>query len=221
MVIRLTNCIYFTGMLQNIATFPIERDLFYHEFSERLYGPTAFLAQYTALELPMEIISAIIFALLVAYTAQLGPTATEFGVCFLNALCVLNSGESLSMISAIIFSNLGLAVNLTSALLGIFTALGGTMSLEPPRILQWFNHLSPIKYAISNVSYYCLRGLVLDCTDEQRKADGSCPIQRGEEILELYNLSTERPWVDLLAGVLLMVGLRLVVFVILKLKVSR
>lgn len=217
--LNLGNC--FTGMLQNIATFPIERDLFYHEFSERLYGPTAFLTQYTALELPMEIISATIFALLVAYAAQLGPTATEFGVCFLNALCVLNSGESLSMISAILFSNLGLAVNLTSALLGIFTALGGTMSLEPPRVLQWFNHVSPIKYAISNVSYYCLRGLVLDCTDDQRKEDGSCPIQRGEDILELYNLDTERPWVNLLAGISLMIGLRLVVFAILKLKVSR
>ncbi|GJP88878.1 hypothetical protein CBS147323_6070 [Aspergillus niger] len=86
----------FIGMLQNIATFPAERDLFELESSMHLYGATAFLTQYTAIELPLEIIAAGIFSILFAYAAQLGPTATELGVCFLTAVCTLNTGESLS-----------------------------------------------------------------------------------------------------------------------------
>jgi hypothetical protein len=121
--------------------------------------------------------------------------------------------------TGIIFSNLGLAANLTAALLAIFTVLGGTMSLDPPRILQWFNYLSPIKYAIRNVSYYCLRGLVLNCTEDQRMSDGTCPIRSGEEILELYRLKVQRPWLSLLAGLLVMFGFRFLVFVILRFKV--
>ncbi|GKZ75113.1 hypothetical protein AnigIFM50267_002602 [Aspergillus niger] len=75
----------FNGMLQNIATFPAKRDLFELESSIHLYGATAFLTQYTAIELPLEIIAAGIFSLLFAYAAQLGPTATKLGVSFLSA----------------------------------------------------------------------------------------------------------------------------------------
>ncbi|BCS02685.1 uncharacterized protein AKAW2_60949S [Aspergillus luchuensis] len=210
----------FIGMLQNIATFPAERDLFEHESSMNLYGATAFLAQYTAIELPFEIIAAGIFSLLFAYAAQLGPTATKFGVCFLSAVCALNTGESLSMLACLAFGrNLSLAVNCTSALLSIFTMLGGTMSLNPPRVLQWVNHISPIKYAIDNLAYYCLSGLELQCTDSQRRADGSCPLQTGEQALELYGLNTDRPDIGLVAGVVLMVGYRLLVWAVLMLQV--
>ena len=185
-----------------------------------LYGATAFLAQYTAMELPFEIIAAGIFSLLFAYAAQLGPTATQFGVCFLSAVCALNTGESLSMLACLAFGQkISLAVNCTSALLSIFTMLGGTMSLSPPRVLQWFNHVSPIKYAIDNLAYYCLSGLELQCTDGQRRADGSCPLQTGEQALELYGLNTDRPEIGLVAGVVLMVGYRLLVWAVLMLQV--
>ena len=205
-------------MIQNIATFPIEQKLFYLESSEHLYGPAAFLTQYTMLELPFEIVAATLFSLLVAYASQLGPTATEFGVCLLSAIYVLNSGESLSMIACTISPNVGVAVNLTSVLLAVFTILGGTMSLDPPRPLQWLNYLSPIKHAIASVSYFCLHGLILDCTDDQPVKGDACPMQRGEDILELYRLNTEKQWWGLLEGFLVMLGYRLLAYVILKTK---
>ncbi|RDH35392.1 hypothetical protein BDQ94DRAFT_168412 [Aspergillus welwitschiae] len=210
----------FNGMLQNIATFPAKRDLFELESSIHLYGATAFLTQYTAIELPLEIIAAGIFSLLFAYAAQLGPTATKLGVSFLSAVCTLNTGESLSMLACLVLGrNLSLAMNCTSALLSIFTMLGGTMSLSPPRVLQWFNHISPIKYAIDNLAYYCLTGLELQCTDSQRRADGSCPLQTGKQALKLYDLDTDQPEIGLVAGVVLMVGYRLLVWVVLMLQV--
>ena len=93
------------------------------------------------------------------------------------------------------------------------------MSLSPPRVLQWFNHISPIKYAIDNLAYYCLTGLELQCTDSQRRADGSCPLQTGKQALKLYDLDTDQPEIGLVAGVVLMVGYRLLVWVVLMLQV--
>ncbi|PIG80734.1 hypothetical protein AARAC_006524 [Aspergillus arachidicola] len=215
---KMTNRLRSIGMIQNVATFPSEQKLFYLESSEHLYGPAAFLTQYTMLELPFEIVAATLFSLLVAYASQLGPTATEFGVCLLSAIYVLNSGESLSMIACTISRNVGIAVNLTSVLLAVFTILGGTMSLDPPRPLQWLNYLSPIKHAIASVSYFCLHGLILDCSDVQLAKGDACPLQRGEDILELYRLNTERPWWVILEGFLVMLGYRLLAYVILKIK---
>lgn len=93
------------------------------------------------------------------------------------------------------------------------------MSLSPPRVLQWFNYISPIKYAIDNLAYYCLSGLELQCTDSQRRADGSCPLQTGEQAFELYDLDTDHPEIGLVASVVLMVGYRLLVWVVFMLQV--
>jgi hypothetical protein len=41
-------------MLQNVAVYPTERDIFYREFSDNCYGVLTFLTSYTLLELPFQ-----------------------------------------------------------------------------------------------------------------------------------------------------------------------
>ncbi|KAF7536984.1 hypothetical protein G7054_g4106 [Neopestalotiopsis clavispora] len=48
---------YFVGMLQNVAIYPAEREVFYREDDDGVYSVEAFLATYTILEVPFEIIS--------------------------------------------------------------------------------------------------------------------------------------------------------------------
>lgn len=208
-------------MLQNIATFPPEVDTFYREASEGLYGTEAFLAQYTILEILFEAFSAMVFALLLSYATQLAPNVNLSGLLFLSALCTINSGESISMLSYLIFPHLGLAVSFTASLLAIFTVLGGSMSLDPPTALQWFNYISPIKYAMTSVSIFTLKDTVFTCTEGQRDANGTCPIQTGEEVLQLYNLDQKNPWLEVLGSVVTMLCYRLLVYVVLRVQVKR
>jgi hypothetical protein len=202
-----------------MATFPSERDVFYREASENLYGAESFMLQYTLLELPLEVFSCVIFALFTAYVTDLNPTVGQFGISLLGAFGCLSSGESISIIFSTVLSHSGAAISLTCALLGIFTVLGGVISLHVPPVLRAFNHISPPKYAIASILKYSMKGLRFTCTDSQKKPDGSCLIGTGEEVLEMYNMTEELRW-SLMGLVLCTLGYRLLAYVALKLRSS-
>ena len=57
-------------MLQNIAVYPTERDVFYREEADGCYSAETFILQYTALEIPFEILSSLVFGVISAYAAK-------------------------------------------------------------------------------------------------------------------------------------------------------
>lgn len=88
---------YFVGMLQNVAVYPNEKNVFYRENDDGIYSVEAFFAQYTTLEIPFEIFTSFIFAILVDLAAGLPRNAQVFFVCFFNCFCIVNCGESLGI----------------------------------------------------------------------------------------------------------------------------
>ncbi|KAA8566495.1 hypothetical protein EYC84_009055 [Monilinia fructicola] len=166
---------YFVGMLQNVAVYPNEKDVFYRENDDGIYSVEAFFAQYTTLEIPFEIFTSFVFAILVDLAAGLPRNAQVF---FFNTL----------------FAHTGFAVNLTSVFLAIAQFMSGILSINMPAFLQGVNYLSPIRYAIRNLAPYTLRGIKFTCTDAQRLPNGNCPISTGLEALELYDLNTDPLW---------------------------
>lgn len=62
-----------------------------------------------------------------------------------------------------------------------------------PGFLRALNYLSPLKYAAANLVVYTFHGFNFTCTDAQRLADGSCPINTGDEVLELYGYGSTNP----------------------------
>lgn len=49
------------------------------------------------------------------------------------------------------------------------------------------NYVSPGKYATASVSIKAFADFEFTCTDAQRLPDGSCPIQTGKQVLDLFN----------------------------------
>jgi ABC-type multidrug transport system ATPase subunit len=88
---------YFVGMLQNVAVYPNEKDVFYRENDDGTYGVEAFIAQYITLEVPFEVITCLLFAILVDLGGGLPRTSQMFFVCFFNCFCIVNCGESLGI----------------------------------------------------------------------------------------------------------------------------
>lgn len=69
--------------------------------------------------------------------------------------------------------------------------MSGVMSINMPAFLQGVNYLSPLRYAIRNLAPYSLHAIHFTCNESQRLPDGRCPIETGEQVLDLYKLDTD------------------------------
>lgn len=92
---------YFVGMLQNVAIYPSEKDVFYREHDDGIYGVEVFFMQYTTLEIPFEIFTSFLFGILADLACGLPRNAQVFFVCFFNCFCIVNCGESLGIMVCI------------------------------------------------------------------------------------------------------------------------
>ncbi|KUJ14979.1 ABC transporter-like protein [Mollisia scopiformis] len=205
----------FVGMLQNVAIYPSERDVFYREHADSVYSVTSFFLCYLTLEIPFELITSVLFAILVDLGGGLPRTARMFWVCFFNCFCIVSGGESLGIMFNTLFQHTGFAINLTSVFLSIAQFMSGVMSINMPSFLQGVNYLSPLRYAIRNLAPYSLRGITFTCTDAQKLPNGQCPIGTGEQVLNLYDLNTN-PGLNILALGICTLIYRLVAYLLLR-----
>ncbi|KAG8529412.1 uncharacterized protein KY384_006049 [Bacidia gigantensis] len=207
--------LYFIGMLQNVAVYPKERDVFYREHDDNAYSVEAFFLQYTFGEVPFEIVGSLVAATLLALATQLPRTIFVYLVMAFNCFAIVNVGESLGIMFNTLFTHTGFAVNMMSVAISIPTLMAGTMSLNVPAFLQALNHLSPLKWSLGNLAPYSFKGVTFHCEDHQRMPNGECPIGTGEEALKVYNFETN-PALNLLALGVCVVAYRLLAYLILK-----
>ena len=177
----------------------------------------AFFLQYTILEIPFEIISSLLFAVLEVLAVGLPRTHSLFFIVAFNCFCIVNCGESLGIMFNTLFDHTGFAVNVTSVILSVAVLMAGVLSLNIPAFLQAFNHLSPLKWSIQNIVPYTLQGLTFTCTEAQKLPNGQCPISTGEQAIELYNVNSN-PRLSLLALGICLIVYRFVSYLLLKFK---
>ncbi|KAG5975653.1 hypothetical protein E4U55_007602 [Claviceps digitariae] len=184
---------YFVGMLQNVAIYPHERDVFYREHDDGVYTVDAFLASYTLMEIPFEILSCLVFGALAAFAVGLPSTATMFLVCTFACFGVVSCGESLGILFNTLIGHTGFAVNIMGIFLSVANCISGVLSINMPDLFTAVNYLSPIRYATRAVAPYSLRGVPFTCTDAQRlpPPDGRCPIESGTQVLDLYHFNVD------------------------------
>ncbi|KAH7355578.1 ABC transporter-like protein [Pyrenochaeta sp. MPI-SDFR-AT-0127] len=211
--------LYFVGMLNNIAVYPTERDVFYRDYDDRIYGVEAFFLTYISTTTPFEVISCIIFSILAVLACGLQRNAKTFFIITFNAFCITSCGESLGIAFNTLFTHTGFSVNCMSVFLSVAQVMGGVLSLDVPDFLQAWNHLSPIKWAVGNMAPYTLRDLQFTCEDWQR-INGQCPITNGEQVLDLYNLN-KNPEMNLMALGICAIAYRFCAYLVLKIVKER
>ncbi|OAQ66072.1 ABC transporter [Pochonia chlamydosporia 170] len=211
---------YFVGMLQNVAVYPNERDVFYREDDDGVYSVEAFLASYTLIEVPFEILSCLVFGVLGAFAVGLPRTVAMYFVCVFACFGVVSCGESLGIMFNTLFGHTGFAVNIMGIFLSVANSMAGVLSINMPDLFKAVNYLSPIRYATRSLAPYSLRDIRFTCTDEQRLPDGSCPIETGEQVLDLYNFNVD-PVVNVACMAACIVAYRLIAWVLLKVMRAR
>ncbi|KAI5458646.1 P-loop containing nucleoside triphosphate hydrolase protein [Mariannaea sp. PMI_226] len=183
--------LYFVGMLQNVAVYPNERDVFYREDDDGVYSVEAFLASYTILEVPFEVVSSLVFGVLGCLAIGLPRTAEMYFVCVFACFGVVSCGESLGIMFNSLFGHAGFAIQVMGIFLSVANLMVGILSINMPRLFTSFNYLSPVRYAALSVAPYSLRGVKFTCTDAQKLPNGSCPIETGEDVLKLYKVDVD------------------------------
>ncbi|KAL7274936.1 hypothetical protein RUND412_002141 [Rhizina undulata] len=212
--------LYFVGMLQNVALYPSERDVFYKEHDDGAYGVTAFFFSYLSTEIPCEVVTSLVFAVFAELAVGLPRTPELFFVVAFNAFCVTSCGESMGIFFNTLFQHTGFSVNVMSTVMSVGMFMGGIMSINMPRFLQAFNYLSPLRYVTRNLVPYSLENQTFTCTPEQRLPSGECPVATGADALKLYDLDVD-PRVNLAALAAVAVVYRLVAYAVLRLRRMR
>lgn len=128
--------LYFVGMLNNIATYPVERDVFYRDYDDRIYGVEAFFLTYISITTPFELISCFVFAVLAVFAVGLKRDAMTYFIITFNAFCITSCGESLGIAFNTLFSHTGFSVNIMSVFLSVAQVMGKHQ--VPTSTSKWF-----------------------------------------------------------------------------------
>lgn len=207
--------LYFVGMLNNLAIYPNEKDVFYKEHDDGAYSTSAFFLAYTTNEVPFEIITCMLFSLLGDLAVGLPRTARFFFIMSANVLFITNSGESIGIIFNTLFQNSGLSVSIMSTVLSFGVIMSGILSSNMPAVLKGINYISPMKYSAQSLATASLEGVRFTCQDWQRLPDGRCPVETGDDVLRLYALQGNVVWKNMVAMAGVTIAYRLVAYFVL------
>ncbi|KAJ1549547.1 hypothetical protein HK405_011616 [Cladochytrium tenue] len=161
-ILQQVGSVIFIGMLNCLAVFPQELQLYRFESQDGVYGAGSFFWTYTVNELPFEVFGSLFFALFFVFAV--GMQANVILVAF-TVLAFLNTGESI-----------GIA----------FCAFQGFLSVSMPRLLDGLNYLSILRYGSRAVAVPVFSGMPLDCD-----AGAACIYQTGDDVLALLGFPSD------------------------------
>lgn len=188
-LVQQTTSLYFLGMLINLACYPSERDYFYKEFDDNVYGIAPFFLGYMTLEMPMELVASVVYSVFVVLICGLPRTAGNFFATVYCSFIIVGSGEALGIITNTLFERPGFVINVLSIVLSIGTAMSGLMSLQMSKVLRGFNYLSPLNYTVMTLINFAFPDdMRLTCGDGGANPDGSCIFSSGRDVIEIYGL---------------------------------
>ncbi len=113
----------FVGMLNCIAVFPAERNVFYRECADGTYSTPSFILTYTALEVPCELAAALVFSAMVGPIAGLQSTPRCYFTLVYVVFCTVNAGESIGIAFCALIYHIGFSVTIMSVFLSIWSIM--------------------------------------------------------------------------------------------------
>ncbi|KAH6591647.1 hypothetical protein BASA61_004846 [Batrachochytrium salamandrivorans] len=175
-VIQQTVSILFIGLLNCVAIFPSERDLMYREYADGAYTLAPFFLAYNFIEIPLEIISAVLFTVFAMVVVGLNTTFMTF---YVHGLCSLLFCEYRRERRDWI-------------LLGcIFVVMSGILSSNMPIVLDRLNYMSPIPYLTRLLTINEFdHTTVFSCTQDEI-ASNTCLYHTGADVLALLSGSVD------------------------------
>ncbi|EGF82438.1 hypothetical protein BATDEDRAFT_86245 [Batrachochytrium dendrobatidis JAM81] len=225
-VLQQTVAVLFVGLLNCVAVFPPERDLLYHEFADGAYTLGPFFFAYNLIEIPIEIVSALLYSLFIMFAIGLNTTPVTYMCMALSVFCFVNIGESIGIAFCSIVNHVGFSVSLTNSVLGVFVVMSGMLSSNMPLVLDRLNRISPIPYLTRLMAINEFQSNVIYTCTQQEILTGTCMYHTGSDVLKLLSGSTDTMAFEsnkfvlyIVVGCVLAVAYRLIAYMVLLFKV--
>ncbi|QRV93619.1 ABC transporter [Ceratobasidium sp. AG-Ba] len=190
---EMTSPVAFVGLLNCIAIFPKDRDLYFHEYrSSAAYSEATFILGFTLVALPLEIMAALLFTVVTNIGAGMQTSARIFFEYAFAIFALQSNGESFGIAFACVTNSLGLSVSLVSTFITIkvLVQLSGLISVSIPTWLSDIAYATTMKYAARVIAVNESIGLQLNCPPETVQS-GECLVQNGQQLLDLLGFSND------------------------------
>ncbi|QRW07787.1 ABC transporter [Ceratobasidium sp. AG-Ba] len=188
---EMTSPVAFVGLLNCIAIFPKDRDLYFHEYrSSAAYSEATFILGFTLVALPLEIMAALLFTVVTNIGAGMQTSARIFFEYAFAIFALQSNGESFGIAFACVTNSLGLSVSLVSTFITILVQLSGLISVSIPTWLSDIAYATTMKYAARVIAVNESIGLQLNCPPETIQS-GECLVQNGQQLLDLLGFSND------------------------------
>ncbi|KAG8774795.1 hypothetical protein FRC12_001829 [Ceratobasidium sp. 428] len=181
----------FVGLLNCIAIFPKDRDLYFHEYrSSAAYSEATFIIGFTLVALPLEIMAALLFTVVTNIGAGMQTSARIFFEYAVAIFALQSNGESFGIAFACVTNSLGLSVSLVSTFITVLVQLSGLISVSIPTWLSDTAYATTMKYAARVIAVNESVGLQLHCPPETIQS-GECLVQSGQQLLDLLGFTND------------------------------
>ena len=178
----------FIGMLNCIAVFPLERNVFYREYIDGGYSSLGFFLTYLIICIPFLIISAAMLSVMMTFAIGLKQTYDAFLIFTYVVFAFMYIGEMIGVGYLCLFYHVGFSVNIMSVFISFFCMMAGFISIKMSLALERINYISPLKYGAYVLTNTIFKDITFTCNDDEKLTDGSCPIASGVDVLKLYNM---------------------------------
>ncbi|KAJ3519459.1 hypothetical protein NM688_g9298 [Phlebia brevispora] len=210
-----TTSLAFVGFLNLAALYPMEKTIFFHDYKSAgsRYTTTTFVAAFSLFAIIPELISAIIFAIIMNVATGMQTNARIF---FEFVICIwveLNFGESVGIAFASFFDTMGLSVSLVSSFLSFAGQSSSVFSASLAKFLEDIAWVFPMKYAARVMLINEMTGLQFDCSPASIQS-GECTAATGQQVLDLFGYH-EETWRLMIIAVAVTIGYRMAAWAIL------
>ncbi|ELR21585.1 ABC2 type transporter superfamily protein [Acanthamoeba castellanii str. Neff] len=186
----------FVGQLNAIAMFPGERNVFYRERIDGLYGTTTFMLSYMSIEIPLDLISVAGCSCLTYFVIGLSlEDAWRFFVFYGVALAFLFTGETVGLFLCSLFYDVGIANMLSAVMFSLFLLMSGYFrgASSLPYPLRYANYGLITYYGAEVLAVNEFHELDLDCEPSQA-VNGTCTYANGDAVIDSLNFDVDRLW---------------------------
>jgi ABC-type multidrug transport system ATPase subunit len=219
-ILQEITALLFIGMLNAIAVYIPERNVFYREEADGAYPMAAFFWSYAFNEVPFEIMTCILYSVFMGPVCGLRYDGVRFPIMCFMVFAVINVGESIGILFCSLVYHVGFSVTLMNLVLSLATVTAGLMTVDFPAVVDAFNRISVLPYVAKVLVKNEFEGMTFTCTKSQLVAGGICPLTTGEQVLSLYKMDSVNVAENMLIIACMVVGYRLLSLLVLWIRSS-
>ncbi|CAF0819089.1 unnamed protein product [Brachionus calyciflorus] len=213
----------FGSIFAVLNTFPAEIPIFIREHQNRMYRVVSYFLSKVFIDLPMFILIPTIFVTIIYWMSDLNKEGNRFLICIgliiLVAQCSVSFGTFLSTVAP----NTSTALSITGPILAPFMIFSGILlnSEDVPTYFLMLRYLSWFSYATENLLVNQFEGIESISCDHPDDPNCLRRFEKGDEVLEFYKLDPKNFNINIICMCILIVGWRLMAFMVLLIKSRR